>query len=65
MSRSLRRSDLDPAVNSIQGMIARREGTWQIELFQNTPAAFHGRPEASAALTRELQDVAASGDLVR
>jgi hypothetical protein len=27
----------------------------RIHLFQNTPAAFHGRPDAVAALTAELQ----------
>ena len=47
---------INAAVNAIQSMVARREGTaWKIVLFQNTPAAFHGRPEMAQALTRELQ----------
>jgi hypothetical protein len=52
------RSDINPAVNAIQLLVAsHRDGRWQIELFQNTPAAFHGRPELSAALTEELRSV--------
>jgi uncharacterized protein (TIGR02246 family) len=48
-------SDINPAVNAIQSLVAaRHDGQWRIELFQNTPAAFHGRPELSAALTEEL-----------
>jgi uncharacterized protein (TIGR02246 family) len=44
-----------PAVNALQSLIAvRQNGEWQIDLFQNTPAAFHGRPDAVAALTEEL-----------
>ena len=52
---------LNPAVNTLQTLVARRAGeAWRIELFQSTPAAFHGRPEAVAALTEELeQDLAA------
>ncbi|MEP6687891.1 MAG: SgcJ/EcaC family oxidoreductase [Gemmatimonadales bacterium] len=47
---------LNPAVNAVQTLVARKEGdTWRIELFQSTPAAFHGRPEAVAALTEELE----------
>lgn len=50
------KADLDPALNAVQSLLARqgRDG-WRIELFQNTPAAFHGRPEESAALTAELR----------
>jgi uncharacterized protein (TIGR02246 family) len=49
-------SDIHPAVNAIQSLVASdRHGHWQIELFHNTPAAFHGRPELSAALTEELR----------
>jgi uncharacterized protein (TIGR02246 family) len=47
---------LNPAANAVQALVARQEGgSWHIEIFQNTPAAFHGRPEAVAALTEELQ----------
>jgi hypothetical protein len=28
---------------------------WRIELFQNTPAQFHGRPELVSEMTAELQ----------
>ena len=46
---------VNPAVNAIQSMVAvRHHGEWRIELFQNTPAAFHGRPEEVEALTAEL-----------
>jgi uncharacterized protein (TIGR02246 family) len=49
-------SDIHPAVNAIQSLVAaRRDGPWRIELFQNTPAAFHGRPELSEALSAELR----------
>jgi len=48
---------LNPAVNTVHGLIAAREDArWRIELLQSTPAAYHGRPEASAALTAELQE---------
>jgi uncharacterized protein (TIGR02246 family) len=43
-------------VNAIQSMVAQRDDTgFKIALFQNTPAQFHGRPEANEALTKELQ----------
>ena len=49
-------SDLDPAVNAMQTLVAvKREATWRIALFQNTPAQFHGRPELAQALTDELR----------
>ena len=47
---------LNPAVNTIHTLVATSQGNrWRVELFQSTPAAFHGRPEAVAALTEELQ----------
>ncbi|QAY78855.1 SgcJ/EcaC family oxidoreductase [Sphingosinicella sp. BN140058] len=50
---------IKPEVNAIQSLVAHRHnGAWKIELFQNTPAAFHGRPDDAAALTRELQQAA-------
>jgi uncharacterized protein (TIGR02246 family) len=50
------KSDLNPAVNTIHTLVAGDQGDhWQVELFQSTPAAFHGRPEASEALTEELR----------
>lgn len=49
--------DVNPALNAIQTMVAARQGgEWRIELFQNTPAAFHGRPHEVEALTRELRE---------
>lgn len=50
------KSDINPAVNAIQSLVAvRREGRWLIALFQNTPAQFHGRPELAQQLTDELR----------
>ncbi|MGZ4033139.1 MAG: SgcJ/EcaC family oxidoreductase, partial [Tumebacillaceae bacterium] len=30
---------------------------WQIALFQNTPAQFHGRPELVEQMTAELREL--------
>lgn len=50
--------DLNPALNAIQTLIAvKQDSTWQIALYQNTPAAFHGRPAAVQALTDELREL--------
>jgi len=50
------KSDLNPAVNTIHTLVAASEGSrWRVELFQSTPAAFHGRPAAVEALTAELR----------
>jgi hypothetical protein len=52
-------SDINPTLNAVQSLVAvRRDDTWQIQLFQNTPAAFHGRPAEVEALTEELRRVA-------
>jgi uncharacterized protein (TIGR02246 family) len=49
---------IKPDVNAIQTMVASQtEEGWQIELFQNTPAQFHGRPEMVQALTDELNEL--------
>jgi uncharacterized protein (TIGR02246 family) len=51
-------SDLKPDVNAVQTLVAvKRDGQWRIAVFQNTPAAFHGRPELSEKLTEELRQV--------
>jgi uncharacterized protein (TIGR02246 family) len=51
-------SDINAAANAIQTMtVVQQHGQWRIALFQNTPAAFHGRPEVSEALTQELREV--------
>ena len=50
------RDVIKPDVNAIQTLIAKRQGDeFRITLFQNTPAAFHGRPEAVSEMTNELQ----------
>src|SRR6266850_759597 len=49
-------SDINPALNAVQSLIATKEqGRWRIALFQNTPAALHGRAELSEQLTAELR----------
>jgi uncharacterized protein (TIGR02246 family) len=51
-------TEINPAANAIQTMVAvQRNAKWCVGHFQNTPAAFHGRPEALAELTRELQEL--------
>jgi uncharacterized protein (TIGR02246 family) len=48
-------SELNPHVNAVQTLTAvKRGGQWQVELFQNTPAQFHGRPDLAQQLTEEL-----------
>jgi uncharacterized protein (TIGR02246 family) len=50
------KDDLEPSLNATQTLIARREnGGWRVVLYQNTPAQYHGRPEAVKALTEELR----------
>ncbi|HEX6290523.1 MAG TPA: SgcJ/EcaC family oxidoreductase [Herpetosiphonaceae bacterium] len=51
-------ADLNPAVNTIQTVVAvRHDQTWRVELFQNTPAQFHGRPDLVRQLTDELREL--------
>ena len=55
-------TDINPATNAIQSLVAvKQAGQWKAALFHNTPAAFHGRPEAAAQLTEELRQVLAKG----
>ncbi len=50
------KSDINPRTNAIQTMVVqKRDDQYFIVLYQNTPAAFHGRPEASEELTSELR----------
>ena len=50
--------DLNPELNAVQSLIASgHQGQWRIELYQNTPAAWHGQPEQRAALTAELRQL--------
>jgi uncharacterized protein (TIGR02246 family) len=49
-------TDITPSVNAIHSMTAvREEGKWRVALLQNTPAAYHGRPELSEQLTADLR----------
>ena len=49
-------SDINPALNAVQSLVATKEqDRWRIALFQNTPAALHGRAELSEQLTAELR----------
>ncbi|MCY9516008.1 SgcJ/EcaC family oxidoreductase [Paenibacillus apiarius] len=51
-------SDLNPDVNAHQTLVAvKDEGNWRIQLFQNTPAQFHGRPELAEQMTEELRQL--------
>jgi uncharacterized protein (TIGR02246 family) len=50
------KSDIEPKVNAVQTMVAvKNSGTWSIELFQNTPAAFDDAPELREKLSNELR----------
>jgi uncharacterized protein (TIGR02246 family) len=54
--------DINPAGNTIQTLVAVQNADgWQATLFQSTPAAWHGRPQDSEALTEELRDVMRRG----
>jgi uncharacterized protein (TIGR02246 family) len=47
---------IDASKNVIQMMLAsRKKSNWKIDLFQNTPAKFDGRPDDVQELTTELQ----------
>lgn len=51
-------SDLNPAVNTVQTLVAaKRDDQWSVALYQNTPAQFHGRPELVQQLTEELRQL--------
>ena len=51
------KSDINAAVNAVQILAAvRRRGRWRIAVFQNTPAAYPGRPELAPQLTDELRE---------
>jgi uncharacterized protein (TIGR02246 family) len=51
-------SDIVPELNSVQSLLAVRDGGgWFIELFQNTPAALHGQETLRDEMTRELREL--------
>jgi len=59
------KAELNPAVNAIQSLVIVESAAGQkIALLQNTPAAFHGRPQLAEDLTHELTDVLSSGKVV-
>jgi uncharacterized protein (TIGR02246 family) len=54
-------SDIAPDRNAVQALVAVQTARgWRIAHFQNTPAAFHGRPEAVESLTADLRAVLAA-----
>lgn len=58
------KSDLNPALNAVQTIIAAQHSDdWRIEMFHNTPAAFHGRPQVAEQLSAELRDILAHRSL--
>lgn len=60
------KSDINPALNAIQTLIAeKKKGSWSIAVYQNTPAAFHGQPELREQLTEELRHVLRDSSSVR
>jgi uncharacterized protein (TIGR02246 family) len=52
------KSNIDPTKNAIQCLVARSANNkLEIVLFQNTPAQFHGRPDLTEKLNKELRDL--------
>ena len=50
------KTELEPNLNAHQTLIAVKDNDgWQIKLFQNTPAQFHGRPDLVKRMTEELK----------
>jgi uncharacterized protein (TIGR02246 family) len=50
------KDDINPDVNAVQTMVAvKTGGAWKVALFQNTPAALHGKPDEATKLTEELR----------
>ena len=50
------KSDINPETNAVQSLLAvQSDQGWQVAHFQNTPAAFDGRPDEADALTDELR----------
>jgi uncharacterized protein (TIGR02246 family) len=52
------KDDINADMNAVQSLIAvRKNEKWEVALFQNTPAAYDGRPELSKKLCEELRAV--------
>ena len=48
--------DIEPSLNATQSLVARRDPDgWRVVLYHNTPAQYHGRPQAVDALSAELR----------
>jgi uncharacterized protein (TIGR02246 family) len=57
--------ELRPEANALQSLVAVRRGEeWRVALFQNTPAQYHGRPEAVEEHSSEIERVRAAGGTV-
>jgi uncharacterized protein (TIGR02246 family) len=53
-----KQSDINPNVNTHHTLVVvKGDGNWRIQLFQNTPAQFHGRPELVEKMTDELREL--------
>lgn len=58
-------SELNPAVNALQTLVAeRRDQRWRIVLLQTTPAQYHGRPHLVEEHTEALRPQVAAGTTV-
>lgn len=52
------KTDINPAVNAHQTLVVvKKDNEWRINLFQNTPAQFHGRPELVEQMAEELREL--------
>lgn len=52
------KKSINPEANAHQTVVVVKEDNdWRIELFQNTPAQFHGRPELIEQMTKELEQL--------
>jgi uncharacterized protein (TIGR02246 family) len=50
------KAEINPKTNAIQSLVAiKKDDHFLIAMFQNTPAAYHGRPQLAEQLTKELQ----------
>jgi uncharacterized protein (TIGR02246 family) len=52
-------SDINPKVNTHHTLVVVKNDNdnWRIQLFQNTPAQFHGRPGLVEQMTEELRQL--------
>lgn len=53
------KTEVRAETSAVQRIVAvKRDGAWKIAQLTNTPAQYHGRPDAAKALHAELQAVA-------